>query len=169
MRQLRRPESGGASGTKLRRNTPRGAKAPAGPKCSEVLNREKVDQIAGVAPYDSRLTAEVPVVHRPLHGRPGALGQFSSPALLIFVLIGNCMMSDHPVSSCKGTGPSNGLIADNTDAVAMSIARLTEENEALRRLVAFLTSELEVARGIGFDEGSAIAPVISWLCADTSR
>lgn len=58
------------------------------------------------------------------------------------------MMSDHPVSFSKGTGSSNGLIANNTDAVAMSIARLTEENESLRRLVAFLTSELEVARGL---------------------
>jgi hypothetical protein len=52
------------------------------------------------------------------------------------------MKSDYPVSFIKDAGPSNGLTAGSTDAVATSIARLKEENEALRRLAALLTSQL---------------------------
>ena len=45
--------------------------------------------------------------------------------------------------------PSNRLSGDSTDVIAISIAQLMEENEALRRLAAVLTSQLDVARELG--------------------
>ena len=52
------------------------------------------------------------------------------------------MKSDYPVSFVKDAGLSNGLTTDSPDAIALSIARLIEENDALRRLAALLTSRL---------------------------
>ena len=63
------------------------------------------------------------------------------------------MKSDYPLSFIKDAGPSNGLTANSTDAIATSIARLMEENETLRRLAALLTSQLELARELAAAEG----------------
>ena len=63
------------------------------------------------------------------------------------------MKSDYPVSFIKDAGPSNSLTADSPDAIATSIARLMEENEALRGLAALLTSQLDHARGLAAAQG----------------
>jgi hypothetical protein len=59
------------------------------------------------------------------------------------------MKSSCPASFIEDILPSNRLSGDNADVIAMSIARLMEENEALRRLAAVLTSQLDVARELG--------------------
>jgi hypothetical protein len=59
------------------------------------------------------------------------------------------MKSGCPASFIEDILPSNRLTSDSADVIAMSIARLMEENEALRRLAALLTSQLDVARELG--------------------
>jgi hypothetical protein len=58
------------------------------------------------------------------------------------------MKSDYFLSFIKDAGSSNGLTANSTDAIATSIAQLMVENEALRRLAALLTSQLDLERGL---------------------
>lgn len=59
------------------------------------------------------------------------------------------MKSEHPISLPKDGGPS----AEGADAIAATIARLKEENEALRRLAAMLSAQLNLARGPSSWEG----------------
>ena len=56
------------------------------------------------------------------------------------------MKSDFSISFIENTGSSNHLMMESPDAIAKSIARLMEENEALRRLATLLTSQLDVVR-----------------------
>ena len=74
------------------------------------------------------------------------IGEFLPIKCLCDVPVGIGMNSDHPVPFIKEAGPFNKLTADSTNAILISIARLKEENEALRRLVVRLTSELELAQ-----------------------
>jgi hypothetical protein len=55
------------------------------------------------------------------------------------------MKSDFSISFIENTGSSNHLM-ESPDVIAKSIARLMEENEALRRLATLLTSQLDVVR-----------------------
>jgi hypothetical protein len=65
------------------------------------------------------------------------------------------MKSDCFLSFIKDAGPSNGLTANSTDAIATSIAQLMVENEALRRLATLLTSQLDLERGLAAAQGRA--------------
>jgi hypothetical protein len=91
------------------------------------------------------IDGEPHVMHCPARVTMGLGAQFlPSSALSTFLCGGNRMKSEYPVSLIKDTGPSNDFALTGTEAIATSIARLTEENEKLRCLAVRLISQLEV-------------------------